>query len=713
MCPAVPTFAGYLWNRRERLGLGYGGHMPRLGFADRDDLLRWADTVSARADFPRLIRRLALETTPDAVRLGFAAGSGTSVGDWDGSIRSDRRNPFVPSGQSVWELSVEKLREGRFRLRQAARDPDGSPTLDAVYVEAILRVWRNREKWANGKRADRRWKDVRAYGVDDVEGWLDTAPVTHAWVSELLGLGPYGYRAAESWWRDWARATTPTLPSSLITAGRDDAAATLTTALSGPLTLTTIRGGSTEDVLAFIAAVLDLQALEGNPGWRARAAFVDERASWRALAGRRSPLILVPASGEAATEATGDTPHHILIPVLGSARPDIDLPAIDAHAATAALVAAGVSDQRRADELGRLARRSLLALRRNLANKPELHTPAWAGAPSRTLRGVLLAGRWDERSSADMSVVSGLTGNPYEAVRETLAELARAEDPMVSRLGSTWTLVSAQDAWIQLCESVRPDDLDRLEPVVRRVLLEVDPALELAPEEQWRAGVLGKTHVYSAELRRGLAATLALLGVHGGAIELEHGADGKRWAAYIVGELLSAANADRSGGLWNSMHDVLRRLAEAAPDAFLDGVRDATAGDAPILAAMFTDRQQAGALTAPSRHTQLLWSLEILAWSPLHFGRVMELLARLAEIDPGGRTSNRPAASLRAILCPWRPQTSVSAEGRLAALDAMRQRHPGVAWELMLTLLPSFHDIQSPTAEPEFRDWKEGGPTNA
>lgn len=688
--------------------------MPNLGFADRDDLLQWAGTVSARAEFPRLIRRLALETTPDAVRLGFPAGSGTSVGDWDGSIRAERGNPFVPAGVSVWELSVERnysKADEDYGKRLAT--PDGSPARDAVYVEAILRVWSKREKWANGRRADGRWKDVRAYGVDDVEEWLEAAPVTRAWISELLGLGPYGYRAAESWWADWAGATTPKLPAKLVTAGRDGAVDRLSAALAGPPALITIRGSSTEDILSFIAAFLDMQAQAGNSNWRSRTAFIDDRASWRSLAGRRSRLILVPLSDDVAAEAADGTPHHILVPVLGSARPDVDLPLIDARAATAVLVEVGISDQRQAEALGHLALRSLLALRRKLANKPELHTPAWANEPSRTLRGLLLAGRWDERSAGDMSVVSELAGVPYDDVRETLAPLARAKDPVVSRLGSTWSLVSAEDAWIQLRDSVREDDLSRLGEVVRRVLLELDPALELAPEDQWRAAVLGKSRTYSAELRSGLAATLALLGIYGDAIELPYGQDGESWATTIVRGLLAAANDKGTGALWNSMYDVLRRFAEAAPDAFLDGVRDAVMRDPPILVAMFAERGQSSPLAAASRHTFLLWSLEILAWSPQHFGRVIELLAKLAEIDPGGRTSSSPAASLNAILCPWYPQTFMSPEKRLAALDAIRKRHPEVAWLLMLSLLPSVHDIRTPIAEPEFRNWKETQPSSA
>src|SRR4029450_2719517 len=43
---------------------------------------------------------------------------------------------------------------------------------------------------------------------------------------------------------------------------------------------------------------------------------------------------------------------------------------------------------------------------------------------------------------------------------------------------------------------------------------------------------------------------------------------------------------------------------------------------------------------------------------------------------------------------------------RLTALDAMRQRRPGHSVRLMLSMLPESHEINMPTHEPNFRDWK-------
>jgi len=659
--------------------------------ADRDDLLRWADTAPARVDFPRLMRRLVLETVPGATGVLFPGGTGTSAGGWDGAVTTTAGTAFVPAGRSGWELSVGRPLVPKADEDYGKRDkaPDGSPAGDCTYVQVILRTWQDREQWAGGKRGGP-WKDVRVLAVDDIEGWLEQAPVTHAWLSELRGYGPYGYRAAESWWRDWSGATAPVLSPPVLLAGRDGAATELLDALSGPPALISVRAGSTDETLAFVAAVLDQAAKDGDAAQLARTAFVDDPASWRALAGRPGPLVLVAASPAAAAEAAVSPVHHAVVPVHGAARPDVDVPPVDAAVAAAALENDGLPDTS-AREAGRLARRSVLAVRRRLATKPELHAPAWGSAPSRALRGMLLTGAWNEQHPADREALALLGGDRYDELVEVAARLAAESDPFVEKVGRTWGVVSGQDAWTQLARSVRGDDLDRLEPVVLRVLDEPAGARE-----------------HSADLRRGLAATLALLGVHGPAVQHGMGGDGAQWASWAVRRLLQAATADPSGNGWAGLADVLPRLAEAAPDAFLDELRDASAGAAPPIAAMFGDGP--GGLGASSPHSSLLWALETLAWSPDHFGLVVQALARLAEVDPGGRMSNRPAASLRSVLSAWAPQTTSPADRRLAALDAVRRDRSAVAWPLALSLLVGHHDTQIRTPGPQFRDWKQAEP---
>jgi hypothetical protein len=356
--------------------------MTRPGLADQQELLRWAKTVSARSDFPRVIRRLVLETGRGVVQLGFPAGEGVAQGSWDGTVRSTEATAFIPLGLSLWELSVEEKVGTKAEADYSKRTttPDGSPTQDCTYVAASPRRWGNRREWAQGHASEGRWKDVRAYGVDDLETWLESAPVTHAWMSELLGLAPHGIVPAETWWEGWSQATSPAISSALVLSGREERAKDFVTRLKQPAQIITIKGASRDDVLAFIAAVGYHEAVNDGGYLLARTAFVDQVASWRALRDHPNPLVLIPLTQEVRAEVAAGSAHHLVVPVTGSADADIELPPIDSNGAITALKDAGL-EERRAEEAGKLARRSLLALRRRLANKPELHQPSWAEPP--------------------------------------------------------------------------------------------------------------------------------------------------------------------------------------------------------------------------------------------------------------------------------------------------------------------------------------------
>jgi hypothetical protein len=171
-----------------------------------------------------------------------------------------------------------------------------------------------------------------------------------------------------------------------------------------------------------------------------------------------------------------------------------------------------------------------------------------------------------------------------------------------------------------------------------------------------------------------------------------------------VYSLLVRANKDATGHLWASLSDVLPLLAEAAPDVFLRAVQTGLEGAEPLLRKLFLDQSDGFSVSSP--HTELLWALEVIAWSSAHFGHATELLTRLAEVDPGGRLLNRPARSLVDIFRPWMPQTSAGATSRTSALEALLRRHPVVGWDLLLALLPESYASGEFTYAPRFRHWK-------
>jgi hypothetical protein len=54
---------------------------------------------------------------------------------------------------------------------------------------------------------------------------------------------------------------------------------------------------------------------------------------------------------------------------------------------------------------------------------------------------------------------------------------------------------------------------------------------------------------------------------------------------------------------------------------------------------------------------------------------------------------------------PWHPQVGVTVHPRLQVIDMLLKRHADLAWKLLLELLPTGHDISSPTHRPYWRDW--------
>jgi hypothetical protein len=378
---------------------------------------------------------------------------------------------------------------------------------------------------------------------------------------------------------------------------------------------------------------------------------------------------------------------------------------IHAQQAATALQSVGVGEEL-ASEVGQLARLSLIAGRRRIAVKPELYRPGWAtGVIDRDVRRIILLGRFSEAREGDRALAGELLGGAFDGAAEGLAAYTTGEDPLLARHESTLAVVSPFDAWLLGRHQMHREDLEAFQKAALRVLAEFDPTYDLDRDERWLAGVRGKARAYSQDARRGLATTLAILGGHGEVAVKGAPLTAREWAAWIVRDLLEAANKDKTCKLWASLGDVLTLLAEAAPDEFVDAVRAGLQGDEPLLAALFEDSDDVSPMFASSAHTHLLWALEIVSWSPRHLGGVVDLLARLAEVDPGGKLTNRPLGSLMSIFRPRFPQTSVAPERRLDLLDRLRERHPRVAWALMEKALLE-QGIALYMSGPRFRDWR-------
>ncbi|MEW6526347.1 MAG: hypothetical protein AB1444_06740 [Spirochaetota bacterium] len=242
--------------------------------------------------------------------------------------------------------------------------------------------------------------------------------------------------------------------------------------------------------------------------------------------------------------------------------------------------------------------------------------------------------------------------------------------------------------------------LDSIKEIALKVLSEVHPQFDLKPEDRFAAAIYGKKPKYSQELRKGLAETLAFLGVHGAKLKncTLHKPD--ETVILIIRELFDKADWK----LWASLNELLPILAEANPNEFLNAV-EKTLKKTPCSFDELFHQEGRGGVFGTNYLTGLYWALETLAWSEDHLARAILLLAELATHDPGGSYANRPANSIITILLPWFPQTTAPIKKRIAALKGIQKNYPDIAWKTVIRLLPNQHQISMGSRKPLFRDF--------
>jgi transcriptional regulator with XRE-family HTH domain len=694
-----------------RLFRGLRGRQREGGrpWVKASDLELWAEAIDARSSLPQVLRRLVHATVDSIVRIEFPAGEGVQRPGWDGMVETPCGNAYVPSGFSAWELSVEKhsrqKAEGDFQNR--VKNARGLDTRQVSFIFVTPRKWTTKDKWCAEKNQLGIWKEVRVYDSTNLEEWLETAPAVDAWLARRLGGGPEGVTDIDDHWANLNAMTSPSLKPEVFLVSRQEEIDALTAWLEGPPSALAVEAQAPSEVIDFVAASMASLNEAQRDAVAARILIVKDRDAWSVLSAMRDRLVLIPqptlvVDAEMVAEAVRQG-HHVLLCSHRFANEPVTkrtLPRAYRYNLERALAASGVSDEE-ASRFARDAGGSLTVLKRRLARFPSTRRPVWSQPPEAlSLVPILLAGGWDDTYDADQKVMEKLAGCAYEDVLSVANRWLTSEDPPVMRVHTYWSLVSRQDSWMLLASHITRPQLDKFEEIAIDVLGENDPQYDLSPDERWRAALDKKLPKYSHQLRTGLAETLVLLGAKSDAGLIPDSVGPTRRAERVVQKLLSN-NADWKR--WASLSDHLPLLAEACPEAFLKAVENDLRRSNPELPKLF--EQEGGLLFPSSPHTGLLWALETLAWKPALLTEVSLILARLAQIDPGGQLTNRPIESLQEIFLPWLPHTMALVEQRIRTLDRMVQRFPEVGWQLLLNLLPTPHGVSTSTHLPAWRDW--------
>lgn len=662
------------------------------------DLQQWADRIGARTIFPALVRDLITGSASDISDVRFPAGDKGQVRGFDGWLDAAGAPPYVPAGRSIWEFGIGVDAADKFATDFATRvdQLEEVERKKTTFVFVTARTWDNPKVKLPDfvkKFADKgAFRDVRYIDGSMLEDWLQECGAVGArYAREVLGRVPQnGARSTDEFWEEFTRRFRPTLNEDVVLAARSEQADQIVTHLLGKSGALVFVGDGPDEVNAVAVAAIRKAPAESRAFIESRTLIVDTEVAGRGLAiADRYGYLVSPSANNISGFLSGYGPT---VSALGFNPPGKKYPRLErpsTHDMTIALQTIGLNE----DEASTLAIKSgrILSILERHAPAASYTPPDWVNE-GKALIPALLAGGWDARHEGDQAIIAELGGADYQQIESQLRGFLTRQDSPLDREAGIWKLRAPVDAFVHLAGLLGAEHLALFGPIAVRLFTAPPP--NIAEE---RFGV-SKTP-YSSQLREGVAGTLLMLAVLHEELGLDLGQDPARFVDGLI-EGLPGLNEDPR--MIMSLERQLPVLMEAGPDPLLSALERMLEGKGEKILSIFEETTHFGA--SRNELSNLLWALEVMAWDPAYLPRVARILARMAAVDPGGRSGNRPIGSLRDIFVAWNPGTNSPLASRIGVLDMIATDVPEAAWPLLSQLLPKWRDSKGPTQRPRFRD---------
>ncbi|RFB04275.1 HigA family addiction module antitoxin [Parvularcula marina] len=686
------------------------GYCPRFIEIKSSHLHQWAglhDPIGARTRFPVLLRHLIHST---ARGLSYSDFPGDDDGERkgpDGTLHCTDGNDKVPTGWSTWEFGCggnpqDKANEDfRNKTKQAATNE--KYRLSTTFIFVTPRAWPGAKAWAETKRAEGQWKDVRAYDSSDLAQWCAASPVAQAWIAQEIGLDPLGATTLEKAYERWSFVCTPPLNQKLF----DQHAVIhenrfhewIETKDAGILS---VVADSIQEALAFLHVCFE--RYQTSTGIISPPLIIERENALTRFIQHVDGIIPVITDRDIERNIDPDLRKYKRKAIFVYGRGDapssenvIRLEQLGFDDFRSALESMGFGD----DDVAKLDRESgrhLTVLRRRLAESETIRRPEWSQTTfSRDIVPLLICGAWDSRNEFDQWVVEELTGKKISQVELQVRQLANLDDPPLWIAGGVRGIVSRIDCLYALKDQIDGADIEKFYQYAAFVLEEKDPSIELPDEDRPFAALYGKTRQISAVLRKSMAEMLVLLSVHGDVLFREQtGVSCAAKGAQLVSDLLTPLSVDTLKSHGND----LALYAETDPTTFLSIIADDIFEGPGETRKLIVPAN--GAMFGGVPRTGLMSALQVTAWFERTFHQTVEILCELATIPLEDNVSPKPITVLKDIFSDWMPQTSVSVEGRIAAASSLCSKFPEVMWRVMLSMIDT-RRTQSGARKPIWR----------
>lgn len=645
-----------------------------MKFITSTHLKQWADTKESQALLPELIRRLICASVKQLDRLTFPCGDAGHMPGWDGIVSCREQIDLVPEGESLWECGVNKDIQTKANddITKRAANPLGHIRAESTFVFVTPREWAGANAWILANQTG--WKKLVVYTAVELEVWIEKCPAVGLWLADKLNiLIAGGYQLPDVFWKKWASGDKYTLPYQIVTAGRNQAIDCVLKACFNP-SVFEIQALTQSEAVAFVLA--SIATCSDADKLLARAIVVTDKNTFDDLVSHYENLIIITTLRENMSYALSRN-HTVICAVTPEDQVSTaeKLPRVEREGFVKAIEDCGF-DYVQAGKIATDTARDVNVVRRRL--KIDKLKPEWANRDGiSALLPVALLGQWNENVPGDLKLVEKLCGKTYPDYVKILQGFILMSDSPIAHVGAIWRLKSPMDTMSYASAYLTSDDLANLKEICALLIGDDDPdAEEKLVSDEWKMWQFRQQ--FSSDVKKGTYQSLILLSLIN-----DESNSRSVWIDDLVRELLNGWTLKR----FLSNRSYFTLLAEASPEAFLEFLEEI---EKDIYDVVFTPQKSSiGVIGWNIYYTEILWTLEMLAWDDDYIYRATSLLLRFSTYKNESNYANKPTNSLAEIFRFQWPQTFASFDNRIQVLISLSSSFKSEICKLCFRILES------------------------
>ncbi len=307
---------------------------------------------------------------------------------------------------------------------------------------------------------------------------------------------------------------------------------------------------------------------------------------------------------------------------------------------------------------------------------------------------IALIGSWNDENVDDISIVELLSGVEYSVFQAKARNLIAQNSEYLEFNNGEWSVIHKEELLIQCKDYIFEDLINHTISATIKVLSEKNKRYV---GNSIKRIITTREYDNSNSLRIELLRSLCIIKKHISEFNNLNREKIESSMSIFVKNLLY----DADWITWASLRDCLQFLAELSPDVYLDCIESEILNNPNEIMSLFPRRENNSFLDW-NLSTEILWSLEVLAWSPCYMVRTITVLGMLEGLNyEKTNWTNTPLNSIISILFPWYPQTLADFDKRKNALMCLKKDNQTVFWRVLINLLPNqtFSTMTNPRPE--------------